>query len=399
MVEYGSGGGEEWDNADGRHVAFLSLADNLVANDNNGVADVFVRDLVLNTTVLASAGATLKMYLGPPYYSSSYLLSPPAITPDGRYVTFATSLGGLVPGMTAFPGDVFVRDLAAKQTIWASSNASTLARAILGGTYYPPSIHPEISDDGMLVTFKTGLAAAAVIFQYNMTNGVTTTVYTNAPFYSRFLYVPPPPDDCYGPEMTPDGRVVAFVAMEGATNQGTNGRVRLRDSETGPNVLVFVNTNGVYSTGTLSQAPVVTPDGRYVVFLSNAGDLTSNADSNGFHVFLRDLLAETTAMLDVDTHGAGSADFSGMDPSLTTNGQLVAFSGPDAGLAPPVSPGGNVTLVWSAAAGRTYSVQYKDSLNDPVWQALSGNATINGNQGQFTVPADLPSRYYRIVVQ
>ena len=68
-------------------------------------------------------------------------------------------------------------------------------------------------------------------------------------------------------------------------------------------------------------------------------------------------------------------------------------------VAPPVSPGGNVTLVWSAVAGRTYSVQYKDSLDDPVWHALSGTPAINGNQGQFTVPADQASRYYRIVVQ
>jgi len=70
-----------------------------------------------------------------------------------------------------------------------------------------------------------------------------------------------------------------------------------------------------------------------------------------------------------------------------------------AGVAPPVSPGGNVTLLWSAVAGRTYSVQYKDSLDDPVWQPLNGTPAISGNQGQFAVPANQPTRYYRIVVQ
>jgi len=66
---------------------------------------------------------------------------------------------------------------------------------------------------------------------------------------------------------------------------------------------------------------------------------------------------------------------------------------------PPVSPGGSVTLTWSAAAGKTYSVQYKNSLDDAAWTALEGTPTINGSQGQFTVPTDQTSRYYRIVVQ
>jgi hypothetical protein len=68
-------------------------------------------------------------------------------------------------------------------------------------------------------------------------------------------------------------------------------------------------------------------------------------------------------------------------------------------VAPPASPGGNVTLVWTAVAGRSYSVQYTDSLDNPAWQTLNGTPTISGNQGQFAVPSDQTSRYYRIVVQ
>jgi hypothetical protein len=68
-------------------------------------------------------------------------------------------------------------------------------------------------------------------------------------------------------------------------------------------------------------------------------------------------------------------------------------------VAPPASSGGNVTLVWTAAGGRSYSVQYKDSLDDPIWHDLPGTPTISGNQGKFAVPTDQASRYYRIVVQ
>src|SRR5262245_25587459 len=41
--------------ADGRFVAFQSAALNVVTNDTNGAADVFVRDLVTGTTTLVSA--------------------------------------------------------------------------------------------------------------------------------------------------------------------------------------------------------------------------------------------------------------------------------------------------------------------------------------------------------
>lgn len=43
--------------ADGRHLAFVSDADNLVAGDSNGVADAFVRDLRTGVTRLASTAA------------------------------------------------------------------------------------------------------------------------------------------------------------------------------------------------------------------------------------------------------------------------------------------------------------------------------------------------------
>jgi Tol biopolymer transport system component len=367
---------------DGRYVAFLSLATNLVANDINRVGDVFVRDLALQTTVLASVGASYSFWPGAPYYSS-YLLSPPAITPDGRYVAFATSLHGLAPGMIFFPGDVFVRDLAANQTTWASSNASALVKALIGGETYTASVHPTISDDGTLVTFKSGLGATAVVFQYNVANGTITTVYTNALLYTPSMYVPAPTDDYYGPEATPDGRFIAFVAMEGAANQGTNGSIRLWDSQTGTNVLVSANTNGVYSTGSLSMGPVVTPDGHYVVFLSNAGDLTSNeVSTNGFHVFRRDMIAGVTTLLDGDTNGAGSTDFEGMFPSISTNGQFVAFSGPDGALVPLDINGADDVFLRDVNAGTTQLISQRDtSLSLRACGGLS-------SEGALSVSAD-----------
>ena len=71
--------------ADGRFVVFVSGADNLSAEDNDGVANVFVRDLQAGTTTFVSRadGAT---GVGADADSTG-----PTISADGRFVAFAST--------------------------------------------------------------------------------------------------------------------------------------------------------------------------------------------------------------------------------------------------------------------------------------------------------------------
>src|SRR2546427_76073 len=109
---------------DARFVVFESAADNLTANDTNGIADVFMRDLETGTTKLVSvaahdaAGGT----------SASHS---PAITPDGRYIAFVSTATNLVAGVTNTYGEVYVRDMENSTTFWAGTNVAAI---ILGGT-------------------------------------------------------------------------------------------------------------------------------------------------------------------------------------------------------------------------------------------------------------------------
>ena len=103
---------------DGRYVAFVSAASNLVPGDANGIPDVFVRDLQSGVTVLASAGA---------HEANVALFSPstseyPQITPDGRLVAFYSTASNMVAGVETV-GDIYVRDLGAGMTYWASQGA------------------------------------------------------------------------------------------------------------------------------------------------------------------------------------------------------------------------------------------------------------------------------------
>ena len=86
--------------------AFLSQAGNLVADDTNRRTDVFVRDRATDTTFrtsLASNGAQAKN-------NSAF----PEISADGRFVTFSSQAGNLVPHDTNNQSDVFVRKLPAQ---------------------------------------------------------------------------------------------------------------------------------------------------------------------------------------------------------------------------------------------------------------------------------------------
>jgi len=91
--------------ADARFVLFRSLATNLVAGDNNGRHDLFLRDRELGITTRVNV---------PPNGtepSDPFVLSRTAISSDGRYVAFGTDQNDLVPGDTSGNRDVFVRDM------------------------------------------------------------------------------------------------------------------------------------------------------------------------------------------------------------------------------------------------------------------------------------------------
>jgi len=87
--------------ADGRYVAFLSFASNLVGADTNGFEDVFVYDRVTGKTERVSVRSN-----GDQGNDSSVI---PSISADGRYVAFYSFASNLVGADTNGFSDVFVR--------------------------------------------------------------------------------------------------------------------------------------------------------------------------------------------------------------------------------------------------------------------------------------------------
>jgi len=309
---------------DGRYVAFVSAANNLVAGDTNGIPDVFVRDVVTGFTVRASVGAAT---------NAAAFMASPRISSDGRYVAFASNARGLAPGIPANPvGEIYLRDLLAGTTQWASTNASVLASNLLR-LNNAPSYRPSVSDDGSIVTFKAGWTngltppggtgvAATLILRFDAAAGVTTIVSSNsfAPWIQN--------DDVFGPMITPGGRFIVYGEKEILGNT-TNSTVRLWDGQTGTSVLVSADQGGLAVTNSLSHSPVISSDGRFVVFVSNATNLVSNVTSNGYHLYVRDTQTATTSLVDADTNNVASTDVEGTLPVVSADGRSVAFASGD----------------------------------------------------------------------
>src|SRR5678816_1412054 len=89
--------------ADGRYVAFVSAATNLVPGDTNGQFDVFVRDRQLGVTERISVSSSGTEGDGFGSLGGT-------ITPDGRFQLHRRNTASLVPGDTNGAIDVLVRD-------------------------------------------------------------------------------------------------------------------------------------------------------------------------------------------------------------------------------------------------------------------------------------------------
>ncbi len=127
--------------ADGRSVAFISAASNLVTGDTNAGIDLFVRDLVAGTTERVDVSSDGEQAISPGFEYFS-------ISADGRYVAFSSLASNLVAGDTNGAQDVFVRDRVAGTT----KRVSVSSAGVEGDSN---SARPAISASGRYVAFQS----------------------------------------------------------------------------------------------------------------------------------------------------------------------------------------------------------------------------------------------------
>lgn len=256
---------------DGRFVVFQSLATNLVDDDTNGVADIFVRDRQEGTTERVCD-------VQPDRGSAS-----PAISGDGQYVAFASAATNLVPGDANGKIDIFVCSRATGTVELVSVNDA-------GVPGDGDSILPAISDNGDIVAFKSladnlvpaDLNNVVDVFARDRAAGTTELISANYRGGDAN-------DFSFPPSVSGDGRFVAFGSFANNLVPGQADIVAnmyVRDRQIGRTVYVDVNAEGqLGNNGVPDIPPGVSGDGRQIAFASSASNLTANDRNSVQDVF------------------------------------------------------------------------------------------------------------------
>jgi Tol biopolymer transport system component len=281
-VSVGSAGAEGNDDsvfpsisANGRFVAFASLASNLVPGDTNHRFDVFVHDRKRGETTRVSVNSA-----GAEANDGSIWL--PAISDNGRFVAFFSRSTNLVPNDHNGTADFFVRDLERRQTTRVSVSSAG-AEANGSSLFYP-----SISANGRFVAF-TSYASNLVpgdanrredVFVRDRKRGETTRVRENNGSGSLYSGIP---------SISDNGRFVAFESpapdlVKGDRNDAVD--VFLHDRKRGKTTLLSVSSEGTQGNSD-SSFPAISANGHFVAFSSLASNLVAGDRFNTADTFVR----------------------------------------------------------------------------------------------------------------
>lgn len=310
--------------AAGRYVAFNSYAANLVADDFNGSRDVFVRDLVTQTTMLASRALGSSASANGPSFDA-------LISGNGRYVVFNSYATDLVLPDANENRDVFVRDLQTSTTTLVSKNVAGTGSANDYSTTAEP-IRTLISSNGQGIVYTsyatdlTTLADANFsedVFYFNLAAGTNRLLSVNLAGTDAGN------DWSVDPVISANGQVVAFESaatdLVALADANGGGDVFAQDLATGLNELVSVNLSATGAASGLSSSPYLSQDGRYVAFQSSGSNLATNDTNTRVDVFRRDRLSGVTTLVSVNTNGV-AGNSSSTVRGISADGRFVVFS-------------------------------------------------------------------------
>jgi Tol biopolymer transport system component len=301
--------------ADGRFVAFESQAENFVTGDGNGTRDIFVRDRVLGTTELVS------MVNGQAGDGDS---RHPAISDDGRFVTFYSTSSDLTPNDGNGVGDVFLYDQ-------QNGTMTAVSMTAQGQTGDLESRNPAVSGDGQFVAFEslaTDLAAndgnnASDIFLYSRQNGSLTRISINNDGEEGDSH-------SYKPDLSADGSAVVFQSLaenlwESDSNDKSDVFIYYHDQNNQSLIeRASVADGGGQSNGDSGSASV-SADGSYVVFSSFANNLAGGEIyGTNQDIYLYDRQAGAVERISADLLSQ-EPDGASVNPDISADGRFVSF--------------------------------------------------------------------------
>lgn len=311
-----------------------------------GDGRLYARDLQAQTTaqVSGTGGA------GPGGYGAS-------ISDDGRFVAFNYLSNDLAPSDTNGKNDIFIRD--------RTSGTTTLVSHTPGGTVgNDESIEGVISGDGNTVVFRslaTNLTAtpdtnaAFDLFAYNVASGSVSLVSTN-------LAGTATGDKGVTLSYRLDGTGTKVVFVSSSTNltADTNvvdAQLFSRDLTSGTTRLLSIRPDGKPLTGTIQQ-PAISNDGRFATFATNFS-LSPDPSPNSTQIYLVELATGQLTLASRTPDGTGASGVTGFSV-LSGDGRYVVFESDAANLVPELTLGGSGNMrtlfVYDREANKTLAL-------------------------------------------
>ncbi|HEX2620094.1 MAG TPA: hypothetical protein VHL11_08100 [Phototrophicaceae bacterium] len=320
---------------DGRFIVFISSADNLVPGFDVA-QDIYVRDRLLGTTTLASSKAD-----GTP---SAYSFGPAAISDDGRYVVFSSNYSDLVPDNNDGIAHAFLKDMQTGEIKLIDRNLDG-EPALFGVNVNGYSSDYYMSPDGRYITFLTVSPDMG-----EQSSGTQWPSWGRLMRYDQLtntyqLFTSEEDGVIAGDvktfEMSGDGRFLIYYSRSTPPDTPPFTGMYVRDLNTEETSLINVNTQGELANS-YTMDPDMSADGRYVVFASEATNLTTQTLPDCFNqdycpsVYLRDRDTDADGIYDepdsvetrlVSVSSSGEPGNDGSDtPSISADGRYIAFN-------------------------------------------------------------------------
>ena len=331
---------------DGRFVAFYSEASNLVANDDNHVADVFLYD--------RATGQTVRISQGPDGVSADAAATDPALSADGTLVAYRSAASNLDPSIPALPaaGQIYLYDRVAGTT-------TLVSRGPDGRPGDGDSRTPALSGDGRYLVYVSAATNLVVgdtngvddIFLYDRSTGETrrVSVASSGTQANR---------DSAWPTISRDGRNIAFVSA--ATNlvaDDSNGAADLFVHDqwarhtSRVSVAVVGQWRGQQADGPTLGPASLTDDGQVIALVADADNLVPAQSVGVPRLFLHTRAAPPTYTLSGQVVDTGHVPLPDVD---VIAGPHRTVTGPDGSFTFPYLVGGTYTLA-AAKPGYLFS--------------------------------------------
>ena len=377
-----SGNGLSWApsiSADGTKVLFSSQSTNLVADDINATADIFLKDLTTGITTLISQDPSGTFVTGAGLSAS--------FSPDGTKILY-----------TSGNHDIWIRNIATGVDTLVSTSAT--GEASDGNSY-----GAVFSPDGNKIAF---FSAGSNLVEDD-TNGredlfvkdLTTRAITRIPLD----VVNPGATGVYNKVVfSPDGtKLLLATDVDSLVAGDTNGSadVFVKDLVTGAVTLVSNNTTGTVGNS-VSLDPVFSPDGNSIAFVSLASDLVTDDSNPGFDIFIKDLTTGITSLMSADPTGLQTSNYN-QGFVFSPDGTTAAFVA-NAGLIPGTSDQGLSIYIKDLATGALTLVPggfpdgYVNGGNSSPSYSADGNSIVFSSYAEYIDSNGVASENFGVFV-